>query len=150
MCAATHLDLPSATCSPTTLTQRPSQNNPQVLIASQHSHAHTTQIIIFVHSQPAMQSMQLQQQQALSGHTRPSKCSHVHPEHHRPSRRQLVIRNGEARSANRTKWTQNDAQARQQQPSAPGKDQYVAKISQLTQADHAHDLVSGVRLAAVT
>lgn len=52
-----------------------------------------------------------------------------------------MIAAGEARSANRTKWTQKDQQSAQQGLSSLKQEQYVASISQLTQADGAHDLV---------
>lgn len=63
------------------------------------------------------------------------------------SRRQLVIARGEARSANRTKWTQKDLQTQQQDSASQKQQQYTNNITQLTQLDDAHDLV-GVRLAA--
>lgn len=88
-------------------------------------------------------------QQLTSSHRRHANCPHIPAQITQRVQRQLVIAAGEARSANRTKWTQKDQQSAQQGPSSRKQEQYVASISQLTQADGAHDLV-GVRLPAVT
>lgn len=53
-----------------------------------------------------------------------------------------MIAAGEARSANRTKWTQKDVQQTQQGWERSQKQQQVnSNITQLTQLDDAHDLV---------
>jgi hypothetical protein len=88
-------------------------------------------------------------QQLSSSHRRHAHRPHIPLQITQRAQRQLVIAAGEARSANRTKWTQKDQQSAQQGPSSRKQEQYVASISQLTQADGAHDLVS-MRLAADT
>ena len=85
-----------------------------------------------------MQLPAFHSQQALTSHQRHSSCPHIPIRNHRASRRQLVVAAGEARSANRTKWTQKE---HQQGYSSQKQQQYASNITQLTQLDDAHDLV---------
>jgi hypothetical protein len=89
-----------------------------------------------------MQLPTLQSQQALTSQQRHSSYLQSPQTRHRAARRQLVIAAGEARSANRTKWTQKDVQQTQQGwDSSQKKQQVNSNIMQLTQLDDAHDLV---------
>lgn len=88
-------------------------------------------------------------QQAFTSHKRHAHCLKAPFDNSKAPRRQLVIAAGEARSANRTKWTQKDLQTQQQTVSSHKHEQYVSSISQLSQADKAHELVSERLAAAV-
>jgi hypothetical protein len=95
-----------------------------------------------------MQLPTSQSQQVLTSQRRAPNCPHVLHRNHKSSRRDLVIAAGEARSANRTKWTQKDVQTQQQVASNTQKVFEIKSLPEVNDIQSAHDLVGARSPAA--
>jgi hypothetical protein len=95
-----------------------------------------------------MQLPTIHSQQARISHRQQPNCLHIPHVNQSKARRQLVIAAGEARSANRTKWTQQETTDRlgtlESNVAISSQHSVSIDTKQLTQEDKAHDLVRQV------